>query len=204
MDNLTIRWVQSHQDDSTLHQGNAFADHLAKQGAMAKNLATLVHPEDIPLQTLATLKSKVYSHLKAEWTRRWQNPLPKQAKCRQTKHWFPRPNPRTSYQLLSGRSRYEYSILVHAITGHNHLSYHENKHNTEHSPMCTVCNIPGTSMTTQHLFTDCEALANKRLKIFGTHTINIPYDISIQNAVQFLRECSEDVGWLPVDEFKDN
>ena len=125
------------------------------------------------------------------------------ASCRQTKHWFPTPHPLKSFQLLNGRSRYEYSVLLHAITGHNHLAYHENKHNTQSSPMCTVCNIDGTSMTTQHLFTECEALAQTRLSVFGKLTLDIPYDISIPAAVRFLRKKGEKIGWLPVDEFRD-
>ena len=170
---------------------------------MAKTFESLVHPNDIPLPSLATIKTKIYAHLRKEWTRRWQNPKPTQAQCRQTKQWFPTPNPLRSFQLMSGRSRYEYSVLLHAITGHNHLAYHENKHDTQHSPMCTVCNVEGTLMTTQHLFTECEALARERLSVFGNHQLEVPYKFTIPAAIRFLRETSEKIGWLPVDEFRD-
>merc|ERR1712110_205508 len=208
VDNLTIRWVKAHQDDSILHRGNYFADQLAKDGAQAKTqkvtgLASLVHPDEVPLQSLSTLKTKVYGYLKTEWIRRWQTPKATKAQCRQTKHWFPTLNPLKSFQLLHGRSRYEYSVLLHAITGHNHMAYHENKHNPQHSPKCTVCDIDGTVMTTQHLFTECESLAQTRLSVFGKLTLDIPYDISIPAAVRFLRETAEKIGWLPVDEFRD-
>merc|ERR1712110_1110947 len=203
VDNLTIRWVKAHQDDSILHRGNYFADKLAKDGAEANTLRTLVHPNDIPLPSLASVKTKIYGHLKQEWTRRWLNPKPTQAKCRQTKHWFPTPNPLRSFQLISGRSRYEYSVLLHAITGHNHLAYHENKHDPQLSPMCTVCNVEGTLMTTQHLFTECEALVRERLSIFGRHQLEFPYTFSIPAAIRFLRETGDKIGWLPVDEFRD-
>ena len=83
------------------------------------------------------------------------------------------------------------------------MAYHENKHNPQYSPKCTVCDIDGTVMTTQHLFTECEALAQTRMSVFGKLTLDIPYDISIPAAVRFLRETAEKIGWLPVDEFRD-
>ena len=111
---------------------------------------------------------------------------------------FPTLNPKKAFQLASGRSRYEYSILVHAITGHNHLAYHENKQNKEVSPMCTLCEEPDSIMSTQHLFTECPALALNRHMIFGHHSPSVPYQLSIPAAVRFLRETN--VGWLPTHE----
>ena len=115
-----------------------------------------------------------------------------------TKDWFPNPDPKKSYTLVSGRSRYEYSILTHAITGHNHLAYHEHKQNPQLSPKCTLCEEPDSKMTTKHLFTECPTLALKRLETFGTHTPETPYSFSIPEAVRFLRETN--IGWLPTDE----
>ena len=49
---ITIRWIKAHLDDSIQHRGNAFADASAKQGAIAANFESLVHPDDIPRMSL--------------------------------------------------------------------------------------------------------------------------------------------------------
>ena len=129
---------------------------------------------------------------------RKNNQLGTDAKCLATKDWFPVINPKFSYQLIQGRSRYEYSVLIHAITGHNHLAYHEFKQGKVSSPQCTLCSIEGSEMTTKHLFTECEKFALLRLNIFGEHNPSVPFSLSVDQIVRFLRETN--VGWLPTSE----
>ena len=199
LDLLRIRWVKAHLDDSELHRGNAFADSSAKIGASMQDVESLVLPEEIPQPTISAVKTAIYPYFEQEWDRRWiNNLLGTIAKCRQTKQWFPHIDKKKSCQLLLGRSRYEFSILIHAITGHNHLAYHEHKQNSEVSPTCTLCNQEGSHMDTQHLFTDCEALGLIRQRIFGTHNPEVPFKLGVGKMVHFLRET--DIGWLPDDE----
>ena len=194
---LKIRWVKAHLDNSILHRGNYFADASAKIGAQGQDKESHIFEDDLPYRSFNVVKSEIHGYFMKEWNTRWVNNFYK-AKCRETKHWFPTINPRKAFQLISGRSRYEYSILVHAITGHNHLAYHENKQNKEHSPVCTLCEEPGSLMTTKHLFTECPSIALTRQLTFGTHAPEVPYTFSTHAAVRFLRETN--VGWLPTEE----
>ena len=65
MNSLTIRWVKAHLDDSVLHRGNFFADATAKEAAQAVDEEHLVHPDEIPLPSIATLKKAIY--FQEEW-----------------------------------------------------------------------------------------------------------------------------------------
>ena len=197
LDNLTIRWIKAHLDDSELHRGNAFADAAAKLGAIAADFESLVHPDDIPLPSLKALKTQIYEYFMKEWNRRWITNAYSAPPCRQTKLVFPEVNPKKAFELLAGRNRYEFSTLVHAITGHNHLPYHEHVQNRQVSPTCTICEIDGTLMTLEHLITECEAFGNLRLNMFGTHNPQLT-SLKIEEVARFLRVTN--VGWLPSNE----
>ena len=105
LDRLTIRWVKAHLDDSQLHRGNHFADETAKLGAMAIDEEFLVHPDEVPLPSIASIKHEIYQYFVAEWNKRWKDTTRK-PKCKATKDWFISINARTSFQLMSGRSKY--------------------------------------------------------------------------------------------------
>ena len=163
------------------------------------DVESLVLPEELPLPSISYLKTAIYPYFEKEWDRRWVNNLMgTKAICRQTKEWFPHVNKRKACQLLLGRSRYEFSIIIHAITGHNHLAYHEHVQDREVSPTCTLCNQEGTKMDTKHIFTECEALGLKRQQIFGNHNPEVPFTLSVGQMIRFLRET--DIGWLPDEE----
>ena len=201
MDNLTIRWVKAHLGDSILHRGNFFADQTAKEAAQGIDIES-VDPLEIPLKSLAAIKTAIHPYFIKEWDRRWlHNLLGTPAKCLATKDWFPKVNPKRSFELLSNRSRYEYSILVHAITGHNHLAYHEHKQDNSKDPTCYLCKKPGSLMTSRHIFTNCDALALQRHHYLGHHSPIAPFTFSVNQAIRFLRVTN--IGWLPSDEVVD-
>ena len=168
---------------------------------MALDEDFLVHPDEIPLPTTSSIKHEIYLFFVAEWNKRWKDTTRK-PKCAATKDWFPSINPRHSYQLMNGRSRYEYSVLLQAITGHNHLAYHESKMDDTIDPKCTLCKKEGTKETTRHFLTECDALAAARLRTFGTHTPAVPYTFTIAQVTNFLKTYTSEVGWLPADEMK--
>ena len=197
LDKLTIRWIKAHLDDSELHRGNAFADAAAKLGAVATDYESLVHPDDIPLPSLQALKSQIFDYFMKEWNRRWIANAYGQPPCRQTKLVFPTINPKKSFEFTSGKSRYEFSTLIHAITGHNHLPYHEHVQNRQISPTCTICKIEGSLMTLEHLITECEAFGTLRLEMFGTHNPQLSL-LKANEVARFIRTTN--VGWLPADE----
>ena len=57
-----------------------------------------------------------------------------------------------------------------------------------------------THETTRHFLTECDALAGARLRTFGTHEPEAPYQFTIPQAAHFLREYTGQVGWLPAEE----
>ena len=121
--------------------------------------------------------------------------------AKETKLWFPEINSKKSFELMHQRSRLDFSILVQAITGFNHLSNHNAKldkmENT--SRRCTICKasvLTGEVMTTNHLFTECEALGLLRLRIFGTHEPVIS-QLKISQVIRFLTAANKIIPWLP-------
>ena len=191
---LTLRWVKAHVDGSDQHRGNAFADASAKEGAEGEGL---LDPLDIPLRGMSTIKSEISGYLLKFWQVRWkQNPY-KESPALATKLWFPIVNSKKSFNLLNKRSRSDYSIIVQAITGFNHLAYHECKVNqlAERGPNCSICRRP-LRMTSEHIFNECEAFATLRLRIFGHHSPAIE-TISVPQLTRFLKEAT--IGWLPTE-----
>ncbi len=89
---------------------------------------------------------------------------------------------------------------MQAISGHNHLAYHESKMDETVEPKCTLCQKDGTKETTRHFLTECDALAAARLRTFGTHTPAVPYTFTIPQVTHFLKTYTGGVGWLPADE----
>ena len=147
---------------------------------------------------LSALKFDIMQLLRNEWNKRWTaDPL----QAKETKLWFPEIDSKKSFQLMYQRNRFDFSILVQAITGANHLMYYEGKiDKTENtSRRCTICKasvMTGQMMTTKHIFTECDRLAWLRLQAFGTHEPIIS-ELSIQAVNRFLTEANEIIPWLP-------
>ena len=141
--------------------------------------------------------------LRQQWNMRWTQSTNKDGReaAAETKLWFPEINSKKSFQLLHQRNRVDFSILIRAITGFNHLSNHNARiGKTENtSRRCTICRrsvLTGEVMTTKHLFTECEALGALRLQNFGTH-IPIIHQLSVSQVTRFLTEASKIIPWLP-------
>ena len=197
---VTLRWVKAHLD-GTEFRGNNFADAAARSGAIAEDVEALLEPQDIPLRPLSSIKYEILQLLRKQWNTRWTQNTNKDAGSVQTKLWFPELNSKKSFQLMHQRNRFDFSILVQAITGFNHLSYHNAKidksENT--SRRCTICKksvLSGEVMTTRHLFTECEALGLLRLRNFGTHEPVIS-QLPISQVTRFLTEANDIIPWLP-------
>ena len=160
---LTLRWVKAHLEGSQF-RGNDFADKAAKAGAEAIDVEALLEPQDIPLRPLSAIKFDLMKILRQQWNIRWTTSTDKDGResAAETKLWFPEINSKKSFQLLHQRDRVDFSILIQAITGFNHLSNHNARidklENT--SRRCTICKasvLTGEVMTTKHLFTECES-----------------------------------------------
>ena len=184
--------------DNSTSRGNHVADDAAKIGAEARNDEALIDPRDVPYRQLSAVKYDLMQLLRKEWNRRWTL---NEKDARETKLWFPEINSRKSFELMHQRSRFDFSILVQAITGFNHLSNHnarlDKMENT--SRKCTICKasvLTGQFMTTNHIFTECDALARYRLRIFGTHEPIIS-QLTVSQTIRFLTETAKIIPWLP-------
>ena len=196
---LTVRWVKAHKEGNQF-RGNHFADSNARMGAEAKDLSYLLDPQDIPLRQLSAVKAELLSILRHQWHLRWtQNLLKNDAPADETKIWFPDISSKKAHDLIHNRPREDYSIIVQAITGFNHLANHEGRidKSKNTSKICSKCRKPGSLMTTEHLFKDCDALATLRLELFGNHNP----ELTSLTSRQFCRFLSRaNVAWLPVDD----
>jgi hypothetical protein len=176
---LTIRWVKAHVG----HLGNERADMLAKAGASNPTLCALDCPR-VP-------ESCVKTRLKARFEELWKNTWEKRGDCRQTKHWFPAPDKKTSFRLIK-LDRRDFSKVVQVITGHNFMKRHQALVGEPTSPTCRLCDEDDEE-TSFHVIAECPALAGARRNLFGTHCLTQPLNWSHQMAT-FLR--GESIGHL--------
>ena len=191
---LKIRWVKAHVDHSDNHRGNVAADVAARAGAEGEGI---LYEHDLPRRTFATVKHEIFKKMQSQWNLRWKNNTLAQAPAIASKLWFPEINPKKSYEIAHNRSRYDYSVFVHCITGSNHLAYFEKKLKTTDSAMCTYCSDPNMVETAKHLFTECEALAQQRLQIFGHHDLSDKlHELPINQVARFLTYIT----WMPGDD----
>ena len=84
-------------DGSTTHQGNKWADEMARAGAQNSNSPRI---PDLPKIPLSTLKSKLNTATLALWKDEWQLNLKTKWPHRQTKQWVPAPSASKAKELL--------------------------------------------------------------------------------------------------------
>ena len=87
---------------------------------------------------LADFRAAVKAAVWLKWAGCWGS----RGDCRQTKIWFPWPNPGKSMHLLC-LGRQDLSVMVQFLTGHNYLNYHHSKIHSDTSPKCKLCHTPG-------------------------------------------------------------
>ena len=116
--------------------------------------------------------------------------------CRQTKDFFPFPRPDFSFHLMKC-NRIMFSKVMHIVTGHAFLGYHNylvNKDNEEGiTPECTLCKKQDSRQTSWHILANCEALMELRMNSFGHPFLQSLYDIKKVELVQFLSELPMDL-----------
>ena len=150
---VTLTWIKAHVG----HEGNEAADVLAK------NATTLI-------PTTETLRSdQINKHsLKEKMYVIWKNRWVIEPTCRQTKQFYPYPDPNKSKALLK-LARSQLSLILKITTGHNALAYHASKIDNEIDPTCSLCGE--ADETFFHFVTDCPRLrltrADKLLEAFN-------------------------------------
>ena len=85
------------------------------------------------------------------WKQKWRV----EPTCRQSKQFYPYPDPKKSKKLLT-LARSQLTLLIKITTGHNALAYHASKIDNEIDPRCSLCE--GADETFFHFLTECPRL----------------------------------------------
>ena len=141
------------------HAGNEAADNRAKYHA--NHSQPTIHT----YQSYGKQKQDIDQIIRALWTDRWKS----SADCRQTKIWLPELNKQLSKQLTE-LPRKTLSTVIHLLTGHNWLNYHNFNIHQEESKLCRLCGLENETST--HVLAECEVLWQERAKHFVYPTLN--------------------------------
>jgi hypothetical protein len=169
------------------HAGNELADQWAKKGTL--NPTNLIEPF-LPL-SLKWIKAKVTKYITNKWSERWRSVLT----ARQTKIFFPTPDPKAALRLLQ-MNRDSIGLMFRWISGHNYLLRHFNLLSPTDfpNPNCRLCHQePETS---SHLIIDCPVLATKHWQIFGEHilhTIPLWTVPQLQEMITYAKSCCPEI-----------
>ena len=148
---VTLHWVEAHAG----HELNEEADRAAKFGTMSR----WTYP--VPLAD-CIIKSKLRLESCETWGDRWAA----EPTCRQTRLLLPAPDAHMA-KFLFKLSRDNISAMVHFISGHNHLLYHQLLTGKTQSALCRLCQEE--TETAWHFLTKCPALEMGRLMFFLQH-----------------------------------
>jgi len=167
---VTLRWVKAHVG----HQLNEVADELAKAGG--DRLDNLIQAK-LPKRVFQNL---INSKLDKLWKARWKS----SPGMWQSKIWISGPDRKTALGLLK-LNRKDLSCCIQAITGHNHLMYHQVKCRLKTDPICRLCNEEDE--TAWHLISACPVLRCPRADIFLSYAMCEQPDWSPGQLNRFLK-----------------
>ena len=109
--------------------------------------------------TGAKLKARIKEDTYKTWENRWSN----ETTCHQTRLILPSPTPSVAKYIFTV-DRWNCSIMVQFISGHNYLRYHLFNTGKSLTSLCRTCEEKDE--TAWHLLTDCPAQAHPRMMCF--------------------------------------
>ena len=129
-------------------------------------------------------KCEINDYFKNKWSKAWHS----YGEARQTKIWFPKPDPKKSHLLLK-MDRNNLSKIVQFLTGHNKLKRHKNIQEGVLDPhSCRLCLEEEESSF--HVIAECPAMQIHRLEVFKLPIpINLPNppDWTLSQVEKFLK-----------------
>jgi len=143
----SISWVKAHVGI----KGNELADKLAKRATQFKH-----NISKVPIAPIHTIK-EITNFTNENWNTYWNG----RVDCRQTKLWFPSPNPKISKEIIK-LNKIDFGLITRWITGHCFLARHEALIHNE-DPTCHLCFID--EQTPWHLLKECPATNKIRSNI---------------------------------------
>ena len=172
---IHLRWVKAHVG---IH-GNEVADFLAKKGSSLGD-----GPTDELLTPHIKQKCGIKDYFHNKWSKAWRS----YGEARQTKIWFPIPNPKKSFLLLK-MDRTKLGRIVQFLTGHNKLKRHKNIQDGVTDPhSCTLCHEEEESSF--HVIAECPATQFFRTEVFKLPIPTIlanPPDWTVTQVEKFLK-----------------
>jgi ribonuclease HI len=175
---VSIHWTKAHVG----YEGNEKADKLAKEGT--SKISYQVEPI-LPVPK-SWIRHKIQQYLQKEWTHRWTSTV----EARQTKIFFPQPNPKLSKKLMR-YDRQTCAKLFRWITGHSFHRYHNHLTSplTFTNPLCRACNE--TKEETSHLYAHCPSLAPIRMKLWGKCFLPAEFEWTPTQLLELIREVDK-------------
>ena len=149
---------------------------------MAKRGTTLGQgPSDEIAPAYANLKKEINKYYQRKWQEDWE----KYTEARQTKIWFPKPDPRKSMELINMK-RKKLSRMIQFLSGHNKLKYHMNLQEGKIDPgSCRLCMEDEESSF--HIIGECPAMEHIRFEIFHRNILGRKPIWEISQVEKFLR-----------------
>ncbi len=159
---VILRWIKAHVG----HEGNEWADLLAKKGASNDEGMEGYTKVRVPVP-MASINLKIAKFTVQEWTNEWKN----KSDCRQSRRMMTGPDKRRT-KVIMRLPRGTISKIVRWATGHTFLRYHENKVDPGKvpSPLCRLCE--SDDETSFHLMAECPSLRHHRLSIYLQHILS--------------------------------
>ena len=177
---IHLRWVKAHVG---IH-GNEIADYLAKKGTLLGE-----GPTDELLTPKVNQKREIAKYFNKQWAKAWET----YAQARQTKIWFPKPDPKKSHQLLQ-MMRKNLGRLVQFFTGHNRLKRHKNLQQGIINPYSCRLFLEKEE-SSFHVIAECPALQSIRSEVFelpAPSNLPNPPDWTLSQVTRFLSDSKVD------------
>jgi ribonuclease HI len=167
---VSVHWTKAHVGT----YGNEAADNLAKYGALTMGPTRFNYKK-----TLKQTKEMVKKFFDFLWYKRWTQSIP----YRQSKLWFPWPNPELSHQILC-LSRVSAGNVMRFCTGFNNLAYHTFNKKEVNSDLCRLCGE--FTEESWHLANFCPAIQDTIRSCFASW--GPQYQWKLPELLQFLNE----------------